>query len=197
MKRLLDFVLVVLALPLWLPVLITLTLVNTLVHGWPPWFVQDRGGLNGRIIRIYKLRTMTNAVDQNGVLLSDHERMTKFGRLLRNLSLDEFPSFLNLLKGDISLVGPRPLLAEYLGLYSAEQARRHNVRPGLTGWAQVNGRNALSWEEKFRFDVWYVDNCSFWLDIKILFLTARKVFLRDGINAEGEATMSKFTGKKP
>jgi len=141
-----------------------------------------------------KFRTMTNARDTNGQLLPDAERLTPFGRFLRSSSLDELPELWNVLKGEMSLVGPRPLLMEYLPLYSAEQARRHDVRPGITGWAQVNGRNALSWEEKFKLDVWYVDNRTLWLDIKILWLTVRKVLMRDGISAAGEATMSRFTG---
>ncbi len=139
---------------------------------------------------------MLDAVDTNGEQLPDAQRLTQFGRFLRSTSLDELPSLWNVLKGDISLVGPRPLLMEYLPLYSAEQARRHKVRPGLTGWAQVNGRNAISWEEKFKLDVWYVDNQSFFLDLKIIWLTVRKVVKRDGISAEGEATMSKFSGNK-
>lgn len=141
-----------------------------------------------------KFRTMTNARDTNGQLLPDAERLTPFGRFLRSSSLDELPELWNVLKGEMSLVGPRPLLMEYLPLYTSEQARRHDVRPGITGWAQVNGRNALSWEEKFKLDVWYVDNRTLWLDIKILWLTVRKVLMRDGISAAGEATMPRFTG---
>ena len=143
-----------------------------------------------------KFRTMLDAVRPNGEPLPDEERMTPFGSFLRSTSLDELPELWNVLKGDMSLVGPRPLLMEYLPLYSAEQYRRHEVRPGVTGWAQVNGRNAISWEDKFKLDVWYVDNRSFWLDIKIIFLTIKKVLVRDGISAEGEATMTKFTGHK-
>ncbi len=143
-----------------------------------------------------KFRTMRDAQDANGNPLPDSERMTPFGSFLRSTSLDELPELWNVLKGDMSLVGPRPLLMEYLPLYSTEQYRRHEVRPGVTGWAQINGRNALSWEEKFKLDVWYVDNRSFWLDLKIIFLTVKKVVVRDGISAEGEVTMSKFTGSK-
>lgn len=143
---------------------------------------------------MYKLRTMSDSVDAEGNILPDEQRLTRFGRLLRSTSLDELPGLFNVLKGDMSLVGPRPLLMEYLPLYSKEQARRHEVRPGITGWAQVNGRNAISWDDKFKLDVWYVDNRSIWLDIKILFLTVKKVFVREGISAAGEATMSKFTG---
>lgn len=143
-----------------------------------------------------KFRTMTNARDPDGELLADADRLTPFGRFLRSTSLDELPELWNVLRGDMSLVGPRPLLMEYLPLYSPEQARRHEVRPGITGWAQVNGRNELSWDEKFKLDVWYVDNRSLWLDIKILWLTVRKVLVREGISAAGEATMTKFTGSK-
>ena len=162
--------------------------------GSPVLFRQVRPGLNGKPFTMVKFRTMRDAVDKNGNPLPDSERMTPFGNFLRSTSLDELPELWNVLKGDMSLVGPRPLLMEYLPLYSKEQARRHEVRPGVTGWAQINGRNAISWEEKFKLDVWYVDNQSFWLDVKILFLTVKKVFVRDGISAEGEATMSKFTG---
>lgn len=162
--------------------------------GSPVLFRQVRPGLNGKPFTMVKFRTMRDAIDKNGNPLPDSERMTPFGNFLRSTSLDELPELWNVLKGDMSLVGPRPLLMEYLPLYSKEQARRHEVRPGVTGWAQINGRNAISWEEKFKLDVWYVDNQSFWLDIKILFLTVKKVFIRDGISAEGEATMSKFTG---
>lgn len=173
--------------------LIVLFLVQSRL-GSPVFFFQDRPGLNGRIFRMVKLRSMTDERDANGDLLPDDVRLTSFGRFLRSTSLDELPALWNVLKGDMSLVGPRPLLVEYLPLYSVEQARRHDVKPGITGWAQVNGRNAISWEEKFELDVWYVDNRSFLLDLKILFLTIKKVFVRDGISAEGVATMTKFTG---
>ncbi|POB03584.1 sugar transferase [Halopseudomonas oceani] len=162
--------------------------------GSPVLFRQVRPGLHGKPFEMIKFRTMKDAIDASGNPLPDAERLTPFGQFLRSSSLDELPELWNVLKGDMSLVGPRPLLMEYLPLYSAEQARRHEVRPGVTGWAQVNGRNALSWEEKFKLDVWYVDNQSLWLDIKVLFLTVKKVLVRDGISAEGEATMSKFTG---
>ncbi|MBA6420244.1 sugar transferase [Pseudomonas sp. 5Ae-yellow] len=162
--------------------------------GSPVLFRQARPGLNGKPFEMIKFRTMKDALDADGNPLPDSERLTAFGQFLRSSSLDELPELWNVLKGDMSLVGPRPLLMEYLPLYSAEQVRRHDVRPGITGWAQINGRNALSWEEKFKLDVWYVDNQSFWLDIKILFLTVKKVLVRDGISADGEATMSKFTG---
>ncbi|MNF76395.1 putative sugar transferase EpsL [compost metagenome] len=164
--------------------------------GSPVLFRQVRPGLNGKPFEMVKFRTMRDAVDAQGNPLPDSERMTPFGSFLRSTSLDELPELWNVLKGDMSLVGPRPLLMEYLPLYSAEQYRRHEVRPGVSGWAQVNGRNALGWEEKFKLDVWYVDNQSFWLDLKVIFLTLKKVVVRDGISAEGEATMAKFTGAK-
>lgn len=159
-------------------------------------FRQTRPGKDGKPFEMIKFRTMRDAQDANGNPLPDSERMTPFGSFLRSSSLDELPELWNVLKGDMSLVGPRPLLMEYLPLYSKEQYRRHEVRPGVTGWAQVNGRNAISWEEKFKLDVWYVDNRSLWLDIKIIFLTVKKVLIRDGISAEGEATMSRFLGNK-
>ena len=162
--------------------------------GTPVLFCQMRPGRHGKLFAMYKFRTMRDAADENGKPLPDAERLTPFGRKLRAASLDELPELWNVLKGDMSLVGPRPLLPEYLPLYNAEQSRRHEVRPGITGWAQVNGRNAISWPEKFRLDVWYVDHRSFWLDIKILLLTVKKVFARDGINSEGEATAAKFEG---
>lgn len=164
--------------------------------GSPVLFRQVRPGLGGKPFEMVKFRTMLDAFDSAGNPLPDAERITPFGRLLRSTSLDELPELWNVLKGDMSLVGPRPLLMEYLPLYSPEQYRRHEVRPGVTGWAQINGRNALSWEDKFKLDVWYVDNQSFWLDCKILFLTVKKVLVRDGISADGEVTMSKFTGNK-
>ena len=164
--------------------------------GSPVFFRQARPGLHGRSFQMIKFRTMTDARGPDGVLLPDAVRLTSFGRFLRSTSLDELPELWNVLRGDMSLVGPRPLLMEYLPLYSSEQSRRHEVRPGITGWAQVNGRNELSWDEKFKLDVWYVENRSLWLDIKILWLTIRKVLLREGISAAGEATMTKFTGSK-
>lgn len=164
--------------------------------GSPVLFRQVRPGLNGRPFEMIKFRTMRDALDASGNPLPDAERMTPFGSFLRSSSLDELPELWNVLKGEMSLVGPRPLLMEYLPLYSPEQYRRHEVRPGVTGWAQINGRNALSWDEKFKLDVWYVDNRSLWLDLKIIFLTIKKVVVRDGINAAGEATMAKFTGGK-
>ncbi|HEX4547899.1 sugar transferase [Pseudomonas sp.] len=164
--------------------------------GSPVLFRQVRPGLDGKPFEMVKFRTMRDALDANGVPLADSERMTPFGSFLRATSLDELPELWNVLKGDMSLVGPRPLLMEYLPLYSPEQARRHEVRPGVTGWAQINGRNALSWEEKFKLDTWYVDNRSFLLDVKILFMTVKKVVIKEGISAAGDVTMSKFTGNK-
>ncbi len=164
--------------------------------GSPVLFKQTRPGLNGKPFEMIKFRTMKDATDEEGNLLPDSERLTPFGQKLRSTSLDELPELWNVLKGDMSLVGPRPLLMEYLPLYSSEQVRRHDVRPGVTGYAQVNGRNAISWEEKFKLDTWYVDNQSLWLDIKILAKTVKQVLIKDGISAAGEATMSKFTGNK-
>ncbi|AWD14411.1 sugar transferase [Bacillus velezensis] len=162
--------------------------------GSPVLFKQTRPGHKGRPFTLYKLRTMTDARDENGVLLPDHLRLTKTGRLIRKLSIDELPQLFNVLKGDISLVGPRPLLMDYLPLYTAEQARRHEVKPGITGWAQINGRNAISWEEKFKLDVWYVDNRTFLLDLKILLLTVKKVLVSEGIHQDGQVTAKRFTG---
>lgn len=193
-KRIFDILLSGTALLVLLPVLVIVAILVRVKLGKPILFRQVRPGLGGQPFLMMKFRTMLDAVDDSGVPLSDAERLTSFGRFLRSTSLDELPGLINVLKGDMSLVGPRPLLVEYLPLYSPEQARRHEVRPGITGWAQVNGRNSLSWNDKFALDTWYVDNRSFWLDIKILWLTVRKVIVRDGISAEGEATMSKFTG---
>lgn len=183
-----------------LPVLFVAVVVSLLVAlyiGRPVLFKQQRPGLNGKPFMMYKFRSMSDARDESGALLPDEHRLTSFGRLLRSTSLDELPGLWSVIKGDMSLVGPRPLLMEYLPLYSPEQFRRHEVRPGLTGWAQINGRNALSWEDRFKLDVWYVNNQNFWLDLKILFLTVKKVVKKDGISAEGEATMTKFTGNRP
>lgn len=167
-----------------------------LTMGRPILFRQLRPGIHGKPFEIYKFRTMNAKQDKKGRLLPDSERLTAFGRFLRKTSFDEFPELINILKGDMNLVGPRPLLIQYLDLYSPEQARRHGVKPGITGWAQVNGRNAITWEEKFKLDVWYVDHISFWLDIKILFMTLFKVFKREGINQPGQATMEEFRGNK-
>lgn len=194
MKRLFDITASSFALLLFgVPLLLLVVLVRAKL-GSPVFFRQRRPGLNGRPFEVIKFRTMTDARGADGQLLSDAQRLTPFGWFLRASSMDELPELWNVLKGEMSLVGPRPLLMEYLPLYSVGQARRHEVRPGITGWAQVNGRNALSWEEKFKLDVWYVDNRTLWLDIKILWLTVRKVLVRDGISAAGEATMPRFTG---
>jgi lipopolysaccharide/colanic/teichoic acid biosynthesis glycosyltransferase len=196
MKRVFDHLLACLALlALCLPLLFLTWQIRRKL-GSPVLFKQVRPGLHGKPFKMVKFRTMTDERGAEGALLPDAQRLTPFGRFLRASSLDELPELWNVLKGEMSLVGPRPLLMEYLPLYSLEQARRHKVRPGITGWAQVNGRNALSWEEKFKLDVWYVDHHSVWLDIKILWLTVRKVLVREGISADGEATMSKFTGGK-
>ena len=196
MKRFFDFTLSLLGiLSLGLPLLIlTCLILNKL--GSPVFFRQRRPGMNGKPFEMIKFRTMTDERGPDGELLPDAMRLTPFGRFLRASSLDELPELWNVLKGDMSLVGPRPLLMEYLPLYSPEQMRRHEVRPGVTGWAQVNGRNALSWDDKFKLDLWYVDNQSMWLDIRILCLTVKKVLVREGISATGEATMNKFTGSK-
>ena len=196
MKRLFDFFASLLGLlGLALPLLALIWLVRRKL-GSPVFFRQVRPGMNGKPFEMIKFRTMTDERGPDGQLLPGAVRLTPFGRFLRASSLDELPELWNVLKGDMSLVGPRPLLMEYLPLYSPEQARRHEVRPGVTGWAQINGRNAISWEEKFKLDTWYIDNQSLWLDIKILWLTVKKVLVRDGTSAAGEATMSKFTGSK-
>ena len=193
-KRLLDIIIAAAALVLLSPVLLLLAWQIRRKLGTPILFRQVRPGRGGIPFVMYKFRTMRDAADENGRPLPDAERLTPFGRKLRTASLDELPELWNVLKGDMSLVGPRPLLMEYLPLYNAEQRRRHLVRPGITGWAQVNGRNAIPWPEKFRLDVWYVENRSLLLDMKILFLTVKKVLGRSGINSEGEATAAKFTG---
>lgn len=196
MKRLFDIAGSIVGLVLFaLPIAILIIWVRIKL-GSPVFFTQIRPGLHGRPFQMVKLRTMTDQHGADGELLPDAERLTPFGRWLRATSLDELPELWNVLKGDMSLVGPRPLLMEYVPRYSPEQARRHEVRPGITGWAQVNGRNALSWEDKFKLDVWYVDHQSLWLDIKILAMTLKKVIVREGISAEGEATMSQFTGNQ-
>ena len=197
MKRFFDIVIAALALLLLAVLLLVLIWQVRRKLGSPVFFRQTRPGLDGRPFQMIKFRTMTDARGPDGQLQPDADRLTPFGRFLRSTSLDELPELFNVLKGDMSLVGPRPLLMEYLPLYSPAQRRRHEVGPGITGWAQVNGRNALSWEEKFKLDVWYVEHRSLWLDIKILWLTVRKVLVREGISADGEATMSKFTGGRP
>ncbi len=194
LKRLIDIVVASLVLVLLSPVLIVLYVLVRINMGGPVFFVQERPGLQARSIFLNKFRSMTSETDADGNLLDDSQRITALGNFLRKSSLDELPSLFNVLKGDMSLVGPRPLLVKYLPLYSAEQARRHDVLPGVTGWAQVNGRNALQWEEKFKLDVWYVDNRSILLDLKILYMTILKVIKRDGISAADESTMPEFKG---
>lgn len=193
-KRLFDLTATVLGLLMISPLLVAIALLVRIKNGSPVFFCQQRPGLGSKPFMMYKFRTMTDERDAEGNLLPDAQRLMGFGKFMRSTSLDELPALINVLKGEMSLVGPRPLLMEYLPLYTSEQARRHKVRPGITGWAQVNGRNALSWEEKFKLDVWYVDNRSLWLDMKILWLTAGKVLKRDGINQEGSVTMEKFRG---
>lgn len=194
MKRFFDLLLSLLGLSILALPLLALALLVGIQLGKPVLFRQIRPGLHGRPFEMLKFRTMTTEKDSSGDLLPDAARLPTFGRWLRSTSLDELPELWNVLKGDMSLVGPRPLLMEYLPLYTPEQARRHEVRPGITGWAQVNGRNAISWEEKFALDVWYVDNRTIWLDIKIILMTVKKVLVRDGISADGAATMTKFKG---
>lgn len=194
MKRLFDLTATVLGLLMISPLLLVTGLLARIKHGSPVLFCQQRPGLGRKPFMMYKFRTMTDERDVDGNLLPDEQRMTRFGKYMRSSSLDELPELINVLKGEMSLVGPRPLLMEYLPLYTPAQDRRHEALPGITGWAQVNGRNALSWEDKFKLDVWYVDNRSLWLDVKILFLTVWKTLKREDINQEGQATMKKFMG---
>jgi len=194
MKRLFDLLGSLSLLIILFPVIAIVAIVIRIKLGFPVVFRQLRPGLSGAPFEMVKFRTMLDVTDTDGNILPDSERLTSFGKFLRSTSLDELPELWNVLKGDMSLVGPRPLLMEYLPLYSSFQARRHDVKPGITGWAQVNGRNLLSWEEKFELDVWYVDNSSFWLDLKILFLTVKKVIVRDGVSHSDHATMKKFIG---
>ena len=191
-KRIFDITLTLIGALFLFPVFLLTALMVKIKLGAPLFFKQVRPGLNGNLFNMYKFRSMTNECDKDGNLLIDEVRLTKFGKFLRSTSLDELPGLWNVLKGDMSLVGPRPLLVEYLPLYSEKQSRRHEVRPGITGWAQVNGRNAISWDEKFELDVWYVDNQSIWLDIKILWLTVQKVISRDGVSPEGVDIMPRF-----
>lgn len=194
-KRVYDFSLSLLVLFMLCPILLLIMIwLHFANKGAGAFFFQERPGKDGKIFKVIKFKTMTDERDENGKLLPDAVRLTKVGRFVRSTSIDELPQLINVLKGDMALIGPRPLLPQYLPLYSKEQARRHEVRPGITGWAQVNGRNAISWAKKFELDVWYVDHCSFWLDLKIIFLTIKKVFIREGISQEGEATMEYFTG---
>ena len=196
-KRFFDFILSLIGIVLISPILILVWVLLLVANGGAgAVFVQSRPGKGGKLFKVIKFKTMSDKRDGAGNLLPDSERITSVGRVVRSLSIDELPQLINVLKGEMSLVGPRPLLVQYLPLYSERQARRHEVKPGMTGWAQVNGRNAISWEQKFEYDVWYVDNLSLWLDIKILFLTFKKVLLRDGINATDIITMEPFNGKK-
>ena len=194
-KRVLDFIISLLALTVLSPLLLVLTLVGAVKMRGNPFFVQERPGRNGRVFRLIKLRSMTNE-KKHGELLPDEERLTGYGRFLRRTSLDELPELLNILVGHMSIVGPRPLLVKYLPLYNEHQARRHEVRPGLTGWAQVNGRNSITWEQKFDYDVWYVDHVSFALDVRIVMMTVRSVLKREGISGENNATMAEFEGSR-
>jgi lipopolysaccharide/colanic/teichoic acid biosynthesis glycosyltransferase len=195
-KRFFDIVIAATAMLIFCPLLAVIAMLVRINLGSPVLFSQIRPGRNAHAFRMYKFRTMSNAMDNRGKPLPDGQRLTSLGRFLRATSLDELPGLWNVLKGDMSLVGPRPLLMQYLPLYSTQQARRHEVRPGITGWAQVNGRNALTWEQKFEFDVWYIDNRSFLLDVKILWMTVRAVFARKGISSEGHATMPPFKGSR-
>ena len=195
LKRCLDFIVVLcVLLIIWQRVLVITIWLHFANKGAGAFFTQERPGKNGKIFKVIKFKSMTDERDENGNLLPDAQRLTPVGRFVRSTSLDELPQLINVLKGDMALIGPRPLLPQYLPLYSAEQARRHEVRPGITGWAQANGRNAISWTKKFELDVWYVDHLSFWLDLKIVFLTIKKVFKREGISQDGQATMEFFTG---
>ena len=194
-KRLIDFIIVFCVLVVIWPILLIITLwLHFANKGAGAFFAQERPGKGGKVFKVIKFKTMTDERDAEGKLLPDAKRLTHVGKFVRATSIDELPQLINVLKGDMALIGPRPLLVQYLPLYSKEQARRHDVRPGITGWAQVNGRNAISWTKKFELDVWYVDHCSFWLDVKIIFLTIKKVFVREGISQEGQATMEFFTG---
>lgn len=194
-KRLIDFTIVLIALLCIWPILLIITIwLHFANKGAGAFFTQERPGKNGKIFKVIKFKTMTDERDANGNLLPDADRLTKVGKFVRSTSIDELPQLFNVLKGDMALIGPRPLLPQYLPLYNKVQARRHDVRPGITGWAQVNGRNAISWTKKFELDVWYVDHLSFLLDLKIVFLTIKKVFVREGISQEGQATMEFFNG---
>lgn len=194
-KRLIDFILALIGLIVLSPIFLFVLIFLTIANEGKPFFFQKRPGLNERIFEVIKFKTMNDKKDAQGNLLPDADRLTSVGSFVRKTSLDEIPQLINVLKGDMSLIGPRPLLAEYLDLYNDEQKKRHNVRPGITGWAQVNGRNAISWQKKFELDVWYVDNISFLLDVKIFFQTFLKVFKSEGINADGQATTEAFNGK--
>lgn len=196
-KRIVDIIIALIGIILFSPALLIISVVIFCSYGTPILFTQKRPGYKGKVFTIYKLRTMHNIKDKNGALQSDNDRMTKFGKFLRSSSLDELPELINVLKGEMSIVGPRPLLVEYLLRYNQHQARRHEVLPGITGWAQIHGRNVISWQEKFELDVWYVDNWSLWLDIKIIFLSIAKVIRREGISQPGQATAELFLGNPP
>lgn len=194
-KRIIDCIISYLALVILCPILLVVGIGLCFINkGADIFFLQDRPGKNGKIFKMIKFKTMTDERDIDGNLLPDEKRLTKVGRFIRSTSIDELPQLINVLKGDMALIGPRPLLVQYLPLYNKEQARRHEVRPGITGWAQCNGRNAISWTRKFELDVWYVDHCSFLLDLRIIYLTIKKVLIREGISQEGEATMAPFKG---
>ena len=194
-KRLFDFIISLIALVIISPLLLVVTIwLHFANKGAGAFFLQERPGKNAKIFKVIKFKTMTDERDQNGNLLPDEKRLTKVGRFVRSTSIDELPQLINVLKGDMALIGPRPLLVEYLPLYSKEQARRHEVRPGISGWAQCHGRNAISWTEKFKLDVWYVDHVSLMTDLKVILITIKKVFFRDGISQEGQATMEAFKG---
>lgn len=195
-KRAVDFLIALIGILILSPIFIIVMVGLYFANGGKPFFFQARPGLSERIFKIIKFKTMNDKKDANGNLLPDADRLTPIGAFVRKTSLDEIPQLINVLKGDMSLIGPRPLLVQYLPLYNELQKRRHEVRPGITGWAQVNGRNAISWDQKFKYDVWYVDQVSFFLDLKIFFLTIKKVFVREGISAEGQATMEAFKGNK-
>ena len=193
-KRILDFIISLVALIILSPLMLIIYILVKINLGSPAFFVQERVGKDNKVFKMIKFRTMRDVRDKNGNLLSDNERVTKLGSFLRSFSLDELPELINIIRGDMSLIGPRALLVQYLGLYNDEQIRRHEVLPGLTGWAQINGRNSITWSEKFKLDVWYVDNWSLWLDIKIFFLTFWKVIKREGINQSESVTMEYFNG---
>ena len=194
-KRVIDFTIALVALLIISPILLVVTIwLHFANKGAGAFFFQERPGLHGKIFKVIKFKTMTDERDAEGNLLPDADRLTKVGKFVRSTSIDELPQLVNVLKGDMALIGPRPLLVQYLPLYSPEQARRHDVRPGISGWAQCHGRNAISWTEKFKLDVWYVDHCSLWTDLKVIFITIKKVLVRDGISAEGQATMEAFNG---
>nr|WP_232605548.1 sugar transferase [Photobacterium phosphoreum] len=195
-KRFTDILISASALVLLSPIIVILSWKIRKNLGSPILFRQIRPGLNGKPFEMIKFRSMKDAVDKDGNQLPNNERLTSFGKKLRSSSLDELPEFWNVLKGDMSLIGPRPLLMEYLPLYTQEQNRRHDIRPGVTGWAQINGRNAISWQDKFKLDVWYIEHQSLWLDIKIIFLTVKKIIIKEGVNASSDITMEKFTGNK-